>query len=442
MGYILRFYDKDFDDKLIFKEFLAIVLPLDNPKLRQEVVERENYTLGKDEPLPYNVEYALARILNKEIELFENVEKEKRDLLNRYDYTVQGAFKVIDNRHTRYITFEIISAYLARRHAEATPEDVAAFMRRVDQDLDCKISYQEFVHTFAPIDPKTKTKANYITPTKAFQASAEKSKPSFSRSKSSAKKFKKKQQPFSAQKTAMTPWKLRQDNLEESKGFQTEKKSGERPKTAAQPLYSPPKKSPSKISPYKKSPLKKSPLKRDFNIYDLMEEQIGLERRIELIKQDLVLHNEVTIPRICAIFDPDSKGYVRAVELLDALRKIGLDPEREAAYLLFSRFDKNSDGEWDYENIVDLVTPQEQEYAEILTSRVSKDIHTQIQGEPLTILQRLLKEYLDAEVEIEKRKQLLKGIDIRKAFEECDIEDIGYFTLESVFFRFIITLIK
>ena len=166
-----------------------------------------------------------------------------------------------------------------------------------------------------------------------------------------------------------------------------------------------------------------------------MEEQLEIERKIELVKQDLVLHSDVTLPRICAIFDPDGKGNLGAVDLLDVLRKLGLNPGCEAAYLVFSRFDTDMDGRWDYKDIAAVITPLEEEYADIIDSRVSKDISTSIRNEALSVLKRLMATYIEAEIENECKKDRLRGINVKKAFSECDVDDIGFFTAENVILK-------
>jgi len=45
--------------------FLPSLLPLDNPELRATATQRKVYDVGYDELLPYEVEYALARLIAK-----------------------------------------------------------------------------------------------------------------------------------------------------------------------------------------------------------------------------------------------------------------------------------------------------------------------------------------------------------------------------------------
>jgi Ca2+-binding EF-hand superfamily protein len=435
---------------MVFKEFLNMVLPLDNPRLREEIVNRDNYFVGDKEVLPYNVEYALARIVSKEIEMHTTVDKQLKDLLDRYDYNVQTAFKTIDFRHTRYIDFELLSAFLKKRASVSVQaEDVTAFIRRTDLDLDCKVSYAEFVAALQPIDPHTKTKPSYITPTKAFQAgsrpgSAAKTLTGMKKSSNTVSKKGFKNRSF---------YEVSQTPSKHTSTFQarpaTEKKrpdafllrSEKKKKTTTTPLKakSPIKKSP---SPLKKtshgSSAKKQPQSSPFRpqklpdtVYSLMEEQLNQEKKLELIKQDLAVHADVTVSKICTLFDPTAKGYVGSVNFLETLREFGLSPDRESVYLVFNRFDRDLDGRLDYTDLTDMIMPIEEEYASVLQARISKE-RAKLSTDSMAVLKRLLQTYLDSARESEDLKHKLKGIDVRKAFEECDIDDVGFFTADNV----------
>ena len=169
-GYVLAYYDRDGDHKLIFKEFLPLVLPLDNPALHAQATQKATYEVGHNERLPSGVEYALAKLLGQEIETHNVLERLKGAIFGRSDFNVQGAFKAIDTRHTRYIDFDSLLAFLRKRGANARQDDVVAFIRRFDLDFDRRVSYSEFVSGIVPVEPKTHTKPSYTTQTKAHQA--------------------------------------------------------------------------------------------------------------------------------------------------------------------------------------------------------------------------------------------------------------------------------
>ncbi len=75
---LINHYDRDLDGRLQYSEYLKptlpfcnnkhpfrllpILLPMDNPELRTITTQRKVYDVGYDEFLPYEVEYALARL--------------------------------------------------------------------------------------------------------------------------------------------------------------------------------------------------------------------------------------------------------------------------------------------------------------------------------------------------------------------------------------------
>ena len=156
------------------------------------------------------------------------------------------------------------------------------------------------------------------------------------------------------------------------------------------------------------------PKKEKEMIFKLFKEQLSMERKIELLKQDIVYHKEVTLENIIGIFDPYEKGNVSTVEFLKALRMIGLKPNREITYLLFSRFDKNDDGKLDYNDLGDMIVPFDKEYAKMIASR---NFQMKLTNESINSLKTLMEMYLNYELEnIDMLKRISKE-DIIKLFK-------------------------
>lgn len=60
-------YDDNEDQALDYQEFLYLVLPSRNQRMRQQALSREPYVLETGVKLPFDVEYALVRIILQEI---------------------------------------------------------------------------------------------------------------------------------------------------------------------------------------------------------------------------------------------------------------------------------------------------------------------------------------------------------------------------------------
>lgn len=75
--YLVEFFDCDEDERLNYTEFLSMVLPCDAAKLRTEITQRPNYFVGREDFLSKNVELELCRLIIKEIQMHNKVEKLK-----------------------------------------------------------------------------------------------------------------------------------------------------------------------------------------------------------------------------------------------------------------------------------------------------------------------------------------------------------------------------
>ena len=62
---IIKFWDSNGHGKLLFPDFLRMVLPTLNGKLRASICERENYEIKPGNKLDHNIEYCFGRLLEK-----------------------------------------------------------------------------------------------------------------------------------------------------------------------------------------------------------------------------------------------------------------------------------------------------------------------------------------------------------------------------------------
>ena len=60
-------FDDDRDGKLTYNEFLYLVLPSGNMQLRHNALARKEYHREASSKLPFDVEYALVKIIRMEI---------------------------------------------------------------------------------------------------------------------------------------------------------------------------------------------------------------------------------------------------------------------------------------------------------------------------------------------------------------------------------------
>jgi hypothetical protein len=102
---IILFHDANQDGTLNYAEFLNLIIPESNSYLRTSARDR----LGRSylsSSLSYDVEYSLAKVLEKEVELVKNVDFTLTDLRSRYDFNIADIFATLDNFNLNYLSVE------------------------------------------------------------------------------------------------------------------------------------------------------------------------------------------------------------------------------------------------------------------------------------------------------------------------------------------------
>eukprot|EP00826_Nyctotherus_ovalis_P006507 TRINITY_DN11556_c0_g6_i2.p1 TRINITY_DN11556_c0_g6~~TRINITY_DN11556_c0_g6_i2.p1 ORF type:complete len:435 (+),score=94.32 TRINITY_DN11556_c0_g6_i2:436-1740(+) len=410
------------DGGLSFKEFLPIILPLANDKIRQELVERDNYSIHTNEPLPDEVESNLAQLLIKEAEYFLDTEKELTSLLSRHDFNYQLMFKMIDIRYIGSLNYDALSAYLKKRHMKYQPADVNAFIRRADRDLDCKVSYEEFVETFSLSNAKEKLiKTRCVTPNRKIKSTTARTR-STNKQKSVIEKQGRESDSPPMIKVSLTPYKIPSESASKTNLTSSTKRLTKLLHSATVT------KSAAKLPSAKtvKRPAKKSP------VYGLMQQQLDSERRVEALKQSLALHDDFTVQRAWNVLATKGRDTITATELFDSLKGLGLNPDKEATYLIFNRFLSEPDAKWRAGNVEELVAPSEKIHQQMLKSRAVANDSKKLNKDTLILFKRLLKTYMEIELKNENCKKYVEKANLRKVFNEFDREERGYFTPENV----------
>eukprot|EP00743_Colponemidia_sp_Colp-15_P002650 GILK01002872.1.p1 GENE.GILK01002872.1~~GILK01002872.1.p1 ORF type:complete len:586 (-),score=91.06 GILK01002872.1:92-1849(-) len=458
--YLIRRFDTNGDGRLSYPEFLSAILPNDNPTLRAIVTSRSRYTGRED--WPYDVDYALSRVLDKELEVYRTLEVKKQTLVRRADFNLLDAFRAVDEMNLGYITPDALRVFFNRNGYNPYEEDVLCLMRRLDKDADGRLSYLEFVDAVLPIEPYSRPIADtdswsrFSSPARSTIRSPYSSPYERPRSVSPQRNLNSSfrevnlsprisspvfspLRPKSAPRTRLTsdhylsPTRAMNQSMSQSLNQSLNRS------IYSSPAYSSPVKSTSyrSVSPrFSRSPLTQN---EERELANAFREQINLDRELEAIKQDLALRADFNLLDSFKEFDTLGKGYVSASELEDGLRKHGVYTNKDELYLFFRRYDKDSDGRLRYSDFCEAFTPRQAEYASLLNNRVSYNLNGSHRRVGFTMetsaqFSRALRLHIENERQAEHLRQRLssrRGFNLHDAFEAVDRDGNGFITMDE-----------
>lgn len=146
--------------------FLDLILPSGDSRLR-EIVSRKA-------PLPedstknlYEVNFGLLRLLEKELELQCDLQRQRSVLEAFPGYSVYSIFQRVAAGSAYYVAPDGLLDFLQSNEIYVSGGDVTAIMRRLDKDGDGRISYLEFLDAFLPPtrkEPATSPRTQRRTP--------------------------------------------------------------------------------------------------------------------------------------------------------------------------------------------------------------------------------------------------------------------------------------
>lgn len=106
--------------------------------------------MKKKPTVGYEVEWAMARVIDRETSHTIKVEGLKEELAQRGDFALPQVFGSIDTENTGTIDIDSIYIFLKRNKVLVSENDVLILLRSLDQDNDGKLSYSEFVRALLP----------------------------------------------------------------------------------------------------------------------------------------------------------------------------------------------------------------------------------------------------------------------------------------------------
>lgn len=120
------------DDGLIsYNDFIQTLLPQEDSKLKTLATLRESYYLEPSEPLPFEVEWALARVFESEIKNFKQIENLRDILQSSYDFNPLECFNTIDEERLGYLDYESLNLFMRQCNKVLSDDEIEALIRAV-----------------------------------------------------------------------------------------------------------------------------------------------------------------------------------------------------------------------------------------------------------------------------------------------------------------------
>jgi Ca2+-binding EF-hand superfamily protein len=329
---------------------MQILLPCEDQYLRTSATQRPTYNVSRYDRLLTSVEREVVSLVEKEINFHVKIERSKRDLAIRYDWTARAAFETVDSLRDYVLTHRSIQSFLRINGFVATDGEVIAIIRRLDSDGDNKVTLDEFIEGVRY--------AVSISPAATLPISYEESKRPNSPLRRSA-----------ASPLRQTESAAALSHSRASYGGSGAYVAPSSPSRTATYYPAPTRTEEllSRSSPSRRySPLKSSD---ENELVRAFKEQIALENELEDAKNRLALQSDFNLPDAFDLLDRHLLGSLTSGDLSDALSSNGVYAVSEDVSLFVKRYDRNLDGRLNYTEFSEAFMPKSASYSTSLQLR-------------------------------------------------------------------------
>lgn len=454
---LIRQYDSNLNGRLCFKEFLNLILPCTNKGLKELAMSRQ----GK---FTEEVEFLLSKLIGQEIWFHRDLEGLKRDIILRQDFNLVSAFRMLDERGGG-IDRNGMLRFLGR-YFRVFDYDVDAIFRRIDNDADGVVGYNEFVDCVMPtrvtvdiqypsvINPEPKH-SHYSSPlrnpAKSFQGRS--STPSYNHyskstsnlnpsnlsklqnsslasSQSKSVRFK---EPFSSSSSNIQAYphlsEAKNTDLYSTGNFNHSNKNSSPLRQSQKKLNSALKDSIPTINPRQRTSRPAALIQ----IIPVFQDYIKFMRQIEAVKNTLALRHDFNLNSAFSMFDQYNVGIISVNDLQSTLSSHSFQASTEDLLLLAKRSSHLQDNRLRFSDFSELFTPRIEEYSRILKSRGLKEsLNNSIplpSQETMNIFLKAFHLLIESEQVFEKHRQKLalsSEFDLISTFNALDKDRNGF----------------
>mgnify|MGYP000008559654 CR=1 FL=1 len=112
--FVIKFFDSDEDGKLNYPDFLQMILPCTNSKLRSQTTQRVMGDCRPTDFLTLDVEQDMTRLFQMEIIMHKESENLKQRFESHMDYTPQASYNCVDNAAIGFIDIKGFDNFFKR----------------------------------------------------------------------------------------------------------------------------------------------------------------------------------------------------------------------------------------------------------------------------------------------------------------------------------------
>jgi len=342
------------------------------------------------------------------------VERARRELALRYDWSARAAFETVDSLRDYSLNHRNIQSFLRLNGFIATDGEVIAIIRRLDSDGNNTINFDEFAEGTRTSVPTAAT----VVPSSSFEESK---RPSSPLRRTAASPLRQTETAGLAGLTASAT------NL--GAGLSASQGSPSRTTSFAASLSSPSRRYGSPLKPSDENELVRA-----------FREQIALENELEEAKNRLALQPDFNVPDAFDLLDRHHFNSLSSSELSDSLASNGIYTVSEDVFLFVKRYDRNFDGRLGYTEFQDAIIPKSASLATTLQLRrahysiLRVPRHEYFSSYTRELFFKTLRVHFSVEASAENlRRRLLRipGFSASDAFAAVDSDRNGFITRDE-----------
>ena len=444
---IILFYDQDYDNVLSYPEFINVI--------QSEKSLKNNLNKPPKDKIPFDVDYSLGKLLEKEVELSRKFLYALKDIKCRYDFNIHNLYHKI--KYFNSITNESLRAFFQKNEVSFLESDIKLILKRLDLNKDGIIDLCEFHALLGFPD------CIYCCPClscnscgKCLCESCYNNIPCYSHGTIQNKKNNKNDFDEKYNYNYYSMGNILNENiilphqLESSRNlnsinkyetsFDNNNKEIERKniskglaiRTSPRRNYNP-----IEINLNKNDNLNLN-IKEKNQFNDFLKLLMSAESQIEEAKIELAKKEDFSCADAFKIFVKDNNDYITKDDLKYGLFLLDLNVDDFIINLLFKRFDLNKKDELSYADFFDMLIPFEKIYRDNIEQKTQKSFSCEqslnlISNETKEIIKNVFNIIINYEVEInEKRKDLyILKRKLKDIFYLFDKDDIGFFGFEE-----------